>query len=80
MQTSHCELIHQTRYLKAMPPNRKQCRSATAAQTKALGFHPRKVGLGGRGYNLNVTFNKENGAGGIVDVVAATVGQGLPPV
>jgi hypothetical protein len=29
---------------------------------------------------LDIAFKKENGADSVVDIVAATVGQGFPPV
>jgi hypothetical protein len=72
------ELVHHTRYLKATPPAREQRRSATASQTEALGFHQRQVGQGGRGYNFDVAFKKENNTDNIVDVMAAIVDQWFP--
>jgi hypothetical protein len=47
---------------------------------RSFGFSP-EIGRSWRkGIDLDVSFNKEIGAGSVIDVVTATVGQEFPPV
>jgi hypothetical protein len=47
--------------------------------TRSFGFSPEIDRQEGRGYNIDVAFKRENGAGGGVDIVAATIGQRFSP-
>jgi hypothetical protein len=47
---------------------------------QSFAFSPEISRLGRTGYNLDATFKKKNSAGSIINVVAATIGQGFPPV